>query len=421
MRAILGLGGNEGGPLRYLRMAVAELSFRTPGVRVLRASPVYQSEAMLPPGGALDPTWVHPFHNMALECEIRLEPLELLAAVKGIERKLGREVRERWAPRRIDIDILALEGRSFRSPELEIPHPGLRERPFALLPLLDLWPEWASTPWSWTSSEKVPFCTSRIGDSLTELVGIVNVTPDSFSDGGGSPDLRLMLNQGATVLDVGAESTRPGAHPVDAETEWSRLAPTLDKLLNLRKELRYFRISVDTRKPLVAQRAIEAGVDWINDVEGLSNPEMQKLAQMSSVKWVVMHSLGIPPDGRNVLTDGQDPVEQILAWGRTKLAELGKLGISRERLILDPGIGFGKLAHQSWSLLSRASRLHELGVPLLFGHSRKSFLAQYTEARPPERDLETAVVSAELARQGVQYLRVHNVAASSRAIGVRWT
>src|SRR4051812_15621397 len=140
MKVVLGLGSNEGDRLGFLRRAIRLLSFETPDLRILRASPLYESQAMLPVDAPADGSWNRPFLNLALEGETRLSPPELLAALKLCEAKLGRESRSRWAPRRIDIDILVTDGPRVSGPGLEIPHPGVASRPFALLPLADLWP-----------------------------------------------------------------------------------------------------------------------------------------------------------------------------------------------------------------------------------------------------------------------------------------
>jgi 2-amino-4-hydroxy-6-hydroxymethyldihydropteridine diphosphokinase/dihydropteroate synthase len=420
MKVVLGLGGNEGDRAGCLRGAIRLLSLSTPGLRVLRASPLYESQAMLPADAPADGSWNRPFLNLALECETSLEPESLLSGLKAVERKLGRETRSRWAPRRIDIDILASDGPAVSLPGLEIPHPGLLERPFALLPLADLWPAFEARARKWRASatERVPFGTHVDPQPLCELVGILNITPDSFSDGGlfldparAAQQAKVLVAAGATVLDIGAESTRPAAHPLEAEEEWGRLAPVLEAMRGTTAIL-----SVDTRHPGTAARAIRAGAGWINDVEGLESAEMRREVADSSVDVVVMHSLGIPPDSKRVLPEGNDPVEELLAWGERKLRSLEESGIGRDRVILDPGIGFGKLAFQSWLLLSGARRLHELGCRVLIGHSRKSFLALITDRKAEERDPESAVLAARLAAQGIQYLRVHDVEGTLRAL-----
>src|SRR6185295_519666 len=159
VRFVLGLGSNEGDRLAFLRQAIRILSFETPGLRVLRASPLYESQAMLPPDAPADGSWDLPFLNLSLECESSLSPAELLRSLKACEVRLGRESRSRWAPRRIDIDILASDGPPVSEPGLLVPHPGLETRPFALLPLADLWPSYAkqATQWRTSAPDHVPF------------------------------------------------------------------------------------------------------------------------------------------------------------------------------------------------------------------------------------------------------------------------
>lgn len=251
---------------------------------------------------------------------------------------------------------------------------------------------------------------------MTELVAIVNVTPDSFSDGGESatPEaaiahIRRAFAEGAAVVDVGAQSTRPGAAMLSAEEEWSRLAPLLSAAVAVAREYGG-KLSVDTFRPPVAERALAAGADWINDVGGFENPEMVAAVRRSRCSLVVMHALGIPADPSAVLDAGIDPVKTVFRDLQARVEHLEKAGIARERLILDPGIGFGKTPMQSLELILRAGELrHPLDAPLLYGHSRKSFLTLFTAAPPPERDDLTLAFSAVLIAQNVRYLRVHHI------------
>lgn len=220
---------------------------------------------------------------------------------------------------------------------------------------------------------------------------------------------------GASVIDVGAESTRPGATPLSAGEEWDRLAPLLPELL-ARCKGGGVEVSVDTRHAKTAERALALGADWINDVSGLADPAMRAVVRDASCSIVVMHSLSIPADKARVLPEDAEPVAEVLAWWQLRKAELAGTGIAPERLIFDPGIGFGKTAQQSLALLRGVVRLQAEGTPLLIGHSRKSFLSAFTEAPAGSRDLETAVVSGWLARQGVTYLRVHALAENALAL-----
>ncbi len=257
----------------------------------------------------------------------------------------------------------------------------------------------------------------------TRLVGIINLSPDSFSgDGRAIADsvqrrALSLITDGAAVIDVGAESTRPGALPITEIAEWNRLEKSLPGLAVICRQHGVI-LSVDTRSPITAEKAIMAGADWINDVSGLKHPRMIDIIKNSGRAVVLTHSLSVPADPDITMQDA-DPVAAIIAWGQERLGTLQNLGIKAEQLIFDPGIGFGKTAGQSMDIIKRAKEFKALGVPLLFGHSRKSFLKQFgANSNPAERDIETAIVSLHLARLGVDFLRVHNVAMNAKALAI---
>jgi dihydropteroate synthase len=322
-----------------------------------------------------------------------------------------------------------MDDRIFESVDLKIPHPSLYDRPFALLPFADLLPRSSLLPsqekldeWRRKPPEQVPFRTRRSLFHLTQIVGILNITPDSFSDGGHyfKPDLALqhaekLREQGIQILDIGAESTRPKATPVSPSEEWNRLAPILEGLKN-----KNLILSVDTRHAEVAQRAIQAGAHWINDVGGFNDPAMQKAVAESEVDLVMMHSLTVPPIPGHVLPSHLDPVIQLLSWAENRIQELESRGISRNRIIFDPGLGFGKTVEQSWEILRGIHRFQTLGIRILVGHSRKSFLSCLTQVPSSERDIETLTLSLDLASQGVDYIRIHQTEMHSRALKA-WT
>jgi dihydropteroate synthase len=256
----------------------------------------------------------------------------------------------------------------------------------------------------------------------TRIMAIVNLTPDSFSDGGkyvgadaAIAYMEQLVEQGADILDIGAESTRPGARCLSVEEEWERLEPVLAIAKN---RFSYTPISVDTRHANTAARAIDAGADWINDVNGGQDPQMLAVIRAASCNYVMMHSLSVPADPKNVLPEGVDAATTIRSWAERRTQELYDQGIAPERIILDPGIGFGKTAEQSWRILQAAPNLLDLPFCWLIGHSRKSFFKLITEKDAMERDTETHMVSAWLARHSVPYLRVHDVPGTKRAIAV---
>ncbi|MDE3016981.1 MAG: dihydropteroate synthase [Pseudomonadota bacterium] len=251
---------------------------------------------------------------------------------------------------------------------------------------------------------------------MAEIVGILNVTPDSFSDGGAffTPKAAIgaiaeMAEQGVDVIDIGAESTRPGATPITPEEEWRRLQPVLSALPHFGA----VRFSVDTRHAETARRALKAGAHWINDVEGFSDPAMLAAVGDSDCRMVVMHSLGVPADKNVVLPESADVTAELLEWAHTRMGYIENAGVARDRIIFDPGIGFGKTAAQSLAILRSIEKLKTLNVPIMVGHSRKSFLASFGG-----RDSATLVVSQYLAAQGTNFLRVHEVAAHRRMLNV---
>lgn len=251
----------------------------------------------------------------------------------------------------------------------------------------------------------------------TKIVGIVNITPDSFSDGGQSFDpanaialIEQLVSEGADVIDIGAESTRPGATPVTAGEEWARLEPVLKRLPPLP-----IPISIDTRHAQTAANALRYNVGWINDVSGFSSPEMIEAVKASDCKLVVMHSISVPADKNIVMPLAADVIPELLNFARKRFQSLEQAGIDRLRLLFDPGVGFGKTAQQSLAIIQGVRHFRTLGVPVLIGHSRKSFLPVRSDS-PAVRDDATLAMSQYLAGQGVDYLRVHNVVRHKRLL-----
>lgn len=433
---VLGLGSSLGNRPDNLRRALAVIR-DIPGCVVRQVSPVYQSDALLPDNAP--PEWDVPYLNLALRCEVSLPPEALLTQLKIAEKKTGRLPEKKWGPRIIDIDLLAYGSHIQYDSTLHIPHEHLHTRPFAFWPLADVAPTWRwPVPgplqgrtagelveiWGSRFSGEAPFHTRQIALRIDtpELVGILNVTQDSFSDGGQFNRPESLLQQaeqlvaaGATVLDIGAEATNPSATPLTPDEEWQRLQTVLPALLQARSQFQITPlISVDTRHPSTAKKALAMDVDWINDVSGLDDPEMRKLLVAGHARVVIMHHLGIPARKDCVLPLSQDPVEAVLDWGRNRIQQALDEGIAPEKMIFDPGIGFGKNATQSLLLLQHIGRFRELGIPLLVGHSRKSFFGLLSPAAAKDLDPETAALSWHLMKPPVRYLRVHNVAFHSR-------
>ncbi len=245
-------------------------------------------------------------------------------------------------------------------------------------------------------------------------MGIVNVTPDSFSDGGryyaagAAVEHGLQLfSQGADLLDVGGESTRPGAHPVSAEEELRRVLPVVTQLARQSQ----VPISIDTSKASVARAAIDAGAEIINDVTALQgDSEMVDVAVATGAAVVAMHMRGTPQT-MQANPVYQDVVVDVRAYLQGRRDALIAAGVPIERICLDPGIGFGKTVEHNIELVNRCRALLELGCPILVGHSRKSFLGRMLGDGEADRAAATLATSRSLAAQGVQILRVHDIRA----------
>jgi dihydropteroate synthase len=260
----------------------------------------------------------------------------------------------------------------------------------------------------------------------TLIMGVVNVTPDSFSDGGMwlAPGAAVahgmeLLEQGADILDVGGESTRPGAERPSQEEELRRVIPVIGELAR-----RGARVSVDTMRGSVAARAIEAGASIVNDVSGgLADPGMAPVVAATRVPFVVMHWRG-HSDTMQDHTSYDDVVGDVCRALAERVVDLCGRGVGRDQLILDPGFGFAKLPEHNWSLLAHLDAVQSLGFPVLVGTSRKAFLGllgcpEGGAARPPaQRDGETAATTVIAGLAGAWGVRVHDVASSADALRV---
>jgi dihydropteroate synthase len=245
-----------------------------------------------------------------------------------------------------------------------------------------------------------------------KLMGIVNVTPDSFSDGGCYLDPAAAADQaaelfanGADIVDVGGESTRPGSGAIAVEEELRRVLPVIERLAKTNAGP----ISVDTTKAAVARRALDAGAVIINDISGLTfDPEMPAVCAATNAGVICMHIQGTPATMQIAPKYG-DVAFEVTAYLASRLEALEQSGIPRQRIVLDPGIGFGKTAEHNLTLLQNVARIRSLGRPILVGHSRKRFLAKLLGRPLDELLAGTIGVSIALAVGGVDLLRVHDV------------
>jgi dihydropteroate synthase len=264
----------------------------------------------------------------------------------------------------------------------------------------------------------------RIDLSRPRVMGIVNVTPDSFSDGGAWLDptralahCELLLAQGADLLDIGGESTRPGARAPTLEEELARVLPVLRQAVTLGVP-----ISVDTSQPAVMRAALDLGADIVNDVRSLQRPgALAALAAHPQAGICLMHLRGEPGTMQQTTADGAetaDIVAEVIDFLAGRLAAVLERGIAAERVLLDPGIGFGKTVAQNLELLRRQPALLALGRPLLVGWSRKSTLGKITGRAVGERTVASVAAALAAAQQGAAVLRVHDVQATVDALAV---
>ncbi|WP_417384998.1 dihydropteroate synthase [Gimesia sp.] len=250
-------------------------------------------------------------------------------------------------------------------------------------------------------------------------MGILNVTPDSFSDGGEATEVESavqkglqLVEDGADILDIGGESTRPGADPVPLEEELRRVVPVIEAL----SARTTAPISIDTTKAEVARQALQAGAVIINDISGLTfDPAMIPLAAESKAGVICMHIQGTPQTMQDN-PEYEDVVSDLKSWFQLRIQALLDAGVEPERIVLDPGVGFGKTADHNLQILSQISAFHSLGFPVLIGHSRKRFLSKLLGRSLEERLAGTIGVSVALAQQGVEILRLHDIAANRDAI-----
>ncbi|MDP8243102.1 MAG: dihydropteroate synthase [Candidatus Hinthialibacter antarcticus] len=255
----------------------------------------------------------------------------------------------------------------------------------------------------------------------TLIMGVVNVTPDSFSDGGQffNPTKAIrqaerLLEQGADIIDIGGESSRPGADPVLVDEELRRVLPSIEELAGRQGAV----VSIDTVKYEVAARALDEGAAIINDISGLQHdPRLAELAAQSQAGLVIMHMRGTPRD-MQTMTDYENITNEVRAFFETQIAVAQEKGVLLNQIAVDPGIGFSKTAQQNLTLIQRAPEWIIPGCPVLAGPSRKSFIGAITETDAADRDWGTAGAVAACVMRGAHIIRVHNVDAMRDVVDV---
>lgn len=442
-RVYLALGTNLGDRQANLKAAIDALP---PAVRVRQVSSIYET----PPWGVTDQP---AFLNMALRGETDLDPRPLLRMLKELEARLGRQPGVRYGPRMIDLDILLYDDRQVEDDNLVIPHPRMHERAFVLVPLAEIAPQavhpvlrksitelqagvdttgiikmGASKGISLKARQLSVAGRSFTWGERTLVVGIINVTADSFSGDGLLDDTgaafdpveaalaqaRRFVTAGVDILDIGGESTRPGALPVTMEEELGRVLPVVRRVA---AELDVV-ISIDTYKAAVAEAALQAGAHIVNDVWGLKvDPDIAGIAAKYHAPVIAMHNRSSWANaeikdrlgGRYVGMEYDDLLKDICRELMESVALAHQAGIPDEHIILDPGIGFGKTTPQNLELIDRLNEIRGLGYPILLGPSRKSFIG-YTLDLPPDQRMEgTAAAVAVGIVRGADIVRVHDV------------
>ncbi|WP_250295001.1 dihydropteroate synthase [Wolbachia endosymbiont of Oedothorax gibbosus] len=408
----ISIGSNIGNRLSHLQKAAQLLKERY--FKDLKSSIILETKAILPNGAP--PEWDRPFFNMIVYGSCSSSPEELLKGLKQIECDIGRlQVYEKWAPRVIDLDILLWDDLTLDTPYLRIPHPELINRPFLLHLMAMLSPMAVVNKTFGTINPNIKDCFLRSFTLSPELVGIVNITPDSFSDGGLYYDadqatkqaLRL-LSDGASIVELGAQSTRPGSSIQTPKAEYARLKPVLDDL-NQYMKVGDIKVSIDSFWPDVILNVLEHyNIAWVNDQKGDLDDNTLKAIASSGCSIVIMHSLSIPPHSDNIIPSDIDPIDTINNWAERNINRLLALGFDQSSIIIDPGICFGKSLYQNIWLLRNIEALQSFGCKVLVGHSRKSFISSFSTELAFNRDLETIALSSALHNK-VDFLRVHNV------------
>ncbi|KAK5141043.1 hypothetical protein LTR04_002741, partial [Oleoguttula sp. CCFEE 6159] len=418
-RAYIALGSNVGDRIAMVERACNEMA-RLPEINVLRTSGLWETKAMYVENqdnfvnGACEVSrQVNHAISLAVgNIETTLSPTELLDKLQGIEKALGREKTIDKGPRNIDLDILLYNDENINLNRLKVPHPLMLEREFVLRPL----------------------CDALNAQRRTHVMSILNLTPDSFSDGGlhlpsasalSSPShvaalkatILAHIAAGATILDVGGQSSRPNAPDVSADEEAARVVPVV-RLIRSLPEAAGVAVSVDTYRASVAAAAVNAGADIVNDISaGLLDPDMLPTVARLGCTVCLMHMRGTPATmtSRENCTYPHGVIPTVASELLSRIAAAEAAGVRRWRIILDPGIGFAKTQSQNLELLRRFGELRNSeglrGLPWLVGTSRKGFIGRVTgETEARDRTWGTAVTVAAAVQGGADVVRVHDVA-----------
>lgn len=410
------LPSSYGSPRETIKRAIGEVSKN--GVRVLYQSPIY----LTAPVPISDQPW---YHNAVVGVSTDQSPSDLLKTLQSIENNFGRVRTIRNAPRVIDLDIVAYHDVVQNDDDLILPHPRMHERAFVLYPLRDIARNWVHP----VSRKQINDLIALIPDgqdieceTRALIMGIVNVTPDSFSDGGkfASTDAAIqhglqLIAESADILDIGGESTRPSSVVVSPDEEQRRILPVIEALKNTGAL-----ISIDTRNASTMAAALKSGAGMINDISALTHDkESINVLRDSDCRICLMHMQGTPQT-MQIKPHYDDVVAEVYHFLEQRIDACLAAGIAKDRLIIDVGIGFGKTLDHNLALLKNMSKFHDLGVDILLGVSRKRFIEQICgwDIAAEDRLAGSLAALANACRDHLQIVRVHDVAATRQFIDV---
>lgn len=422
----IAIGSNIEPRERHVATAINEIR---KNFKIEKISNIYESKAW----GVTDQG---DFLNFCIEIKTDLNATDLLLKLQEIENKIGKIKRKHWGPREIDLDILFFNDEVIDDGNLKVPHPYIQERSFVLKPLKDIAPNFIHTKLNKTILE----LESKVDDSDLEIykpifrdlelvkdtliMGIVNLTTDSFSNDGLLKNenylnslkekVKEQLENGANIIDIGAESTKPGFKEVSQEDEEQIIVSAIKEI---RKNYNCT-ISVDTRNYKTAESAIKNGANIINFVSGINDEKMFRVAASYDVPIVLMHNTSsLAKTNGEYFYDSSH--KNVFVEVFKNLLELTnnaiKCGVSKEKIIIDPGIGFGKTVNENIELIRELHKLKELKLPILMGASRKSFIGKSLNLDVSERLEATIAVNTISQMYGAKILRVHDVKEASRA------
>jgi dihydropteroate synthase/2-amino-4-hydroxy-6-hydroxymethyldihydropteridine diphosphokinase len=419
---IIALGGNlpsrEGAHRETLRRTLPFIELE--GLKIVARSSVWLTEPV--------PRSNHPWYaNQVIEVTTTLPAADVLAALHRIEARFERARSVRDAPRTLDLDLIAYHDAIITTPDLSVPHPRMHQRAFVLAPLFEIAPAFRHPKSGDTvqhmlaQSDQTGICRLR---DVPMIMGVVNVTPDSFSDA--EPLIESdqaiahaiqLMDEGADILDIGGESTRPGATPVAPSEEQRRIMPVIEAIAKIAAE-RGRLISVDTRYSTTMALAIKAGATMINDVSALGDPKSAALLAEAKLPIVLMHMQGTP-ETMQVNPAYDDVVADVARFLSAACNRAIAAGIEPNQIWVDPGIGFGKTLAHNVALLNATAHFSAGGRKTLIGASRKGFIARIDRDGAASERLGGSIAAAlAAAARGATAIRVHDVAQTRQALAV---